>query len=129
MSELTPVRKERIQGKIIKVILADQGVEAINQIIAVNELTEEQANEMIHVATKERIHLIRQLQMTSLYLGCLIMILGMAALYVFAWLIGHVTRPIWLLTVFLMLMGFGKVVQSTVGIALAGSKKGPVVDN
>ncbi len=126
MIELTPVRKERIQGKITKIILADQGLETINQIIAVNELTEEQANEMVQVARKERINRIRQLQMKGLYLGCVIMILGMAALYTFALLIGHVSRPIWCLTGLLMLMGLWKVVQSIIGIALAGSKKGQV---
>jgi hypothetical protein len=126
MIELTPVRKERIQGKITKIILADEEPEVLAQIIAVNELTEEQAREMVQVARKERINQIRRGQMKNLYLGCLILLLGLGAVYGFAMLIGYVTKPVWILSLLIMAQGLGCVVLSVVKILLAGLKKGPV---
>jgi hypothetical protein len=126
MSELTPVRRERIQSKLTRLILKDEEQEKINQLIKVNELNDEDAGEMVRIAKKERVDIIRGLCMKNLYLGCLIMILGIGSVYAFGMVVGMVTKPILILAAVLVVLGLCKVVEGVVGIALAPRKKGAV---
>lgn len=128
MSDLSPVRKERIQSKITRIILKDEGDDKLNQLLAVNEVNETDAAEMIKAARKIRVDQIRGQCMKNLYLGCFIMFLGLAAAYCFTIVTGVITNPVRVITAFLLGLGLLKVIQGVVGIAIAPAKKGPVTD-
>ncbi|MDF1810605.1 MAG: hypothetical protein P1V20_00250 [Verrucomicrobiales bacterium] len=126
MSELTPVRKERIQSKITRIVLQDEGREKLDQVIEVNEVDEVEAQEMIRVARKQRIDAIRSLCMKNIYIGSMVMILGVAVIYSLIIVMGNPSRPIWAVAWFILLLGIWKLTEGVVGIAMAGSRKGPV---
>jgi hypothetical protein len=126
MSELTPVRRERIQGKITKIILQGDDRVKLDKLISVNELSGADAEEMIRIARKERVDMIRGKCMKSVYLGCLNLIGGIGAVYAFLMLIGRLTTPVWILSCLLLVLGAWKVTEGLVGIAMAPMRKGAV---
>ena len=116
MSELTPVRRERIQGKVTKLILQDDEREKLDQLISVNELSETDAEEMISIARKERIDIIRGKCMKSVYLGFLNLFGGVGAIYAFQMLIGRLTTPVWILACLLLVLGAWKKFPLFLGV-------------
>ena len=125
MSELTPVRRERIQSKATKLVLQDDQ-EKLDQLISVNELSEEDAAEIIKAAKKERVDIIRGKCMKNVYLGCMIMMLGVAVVYCIVLVLGNLTRINWIIAGFMQVLGLWKVLEGVGGIILAPKKKGAV---
>lgn len=128
MSELTEVRRERIQNRISKAIIADDPQEKLDQIVAVNELTDEQATAMIQVGRKHRIDLIRGFHMKKLRSGCLILALGIFSLRGFHMFVGMITKPVLILGGLISVLGLILVIQGVLGILLAAGKRGSVED-
>ena len=126
MSELNPARREQIQAKITKVILEDGGKEKLDQIIAVNELSESDAKELIKEAKKERVDIIRGGYLRNVWIGSAVLSLGIGCAYVIAMMTGELSLTIKLLSGFIMLLGVGMVVASLLGIIFASLKKGAV---
>lgn len=129
MSELSPVRREKIQKRISKAILADETTESVDQIVSVNELCEEHAEEMIRVARKHRVDVIRGIYMRKVRLGSFIVALGVGVVYLIALVVGVVTRPILLLGGLIVGMGLVTIIGGILGIAMAPSKKGSFLDS
>lgn len=124
MSELTPVRRERIQSKVTKLILQDAEPEKLDQIISVNELSDADAKQMIDAARKERVDVIRGLCMKNVYLGCMVMMLGVAVVYSIILFLGNMTKPMWVVAGFMEVLGLWKIIEGVGGIVMAPKKKG-----
>ena len=128
MSELSPVRREKIQKRISKAILADEKTESVDQIVSVNELSEADADEMIRVARRHRVDVIRGIYMKKVRLGSFIVALGVAVVYLVAIVAGVITRPILLLGGLVVGTGLVSIIGGILGIAMASSKKGSFLD-
>lgn len=129
MSELSPVRREKIQKRISKAILADETTESVDQIVSVNELSETDADEMIRMARRQRVDVIRGIYMKKVRLGSFIVALGVAVVYLVAMVAGVITRPILLLGAMVVGMGLISIVGGIIGIVMAPSRKGSFLDS
>ncbi len=122
--ELSEERRERIQSRITKAIVADTGQEKIDQIISANELSEEITSELIAEGQRVRLDIIRGLQMKKLRLGLFIMIAGIASIYMVAFVVGSISQPIFYIALFIVALGLAMIVAGVVGIASARKQRG-----
>ena len=129
MNELTQVRRERIQNRITKVVVADESRENLEAIISANEISEADAEDMIRKARKVRNDIIRGVGMRKVWVGGAVMSLGIGALYVFLILTGSLTKAIWVLGGLIVAMGLGMILGGLIGIVMAPTKRGSFVDH
>ena len=129
MNELTPVRRERIQNRITKVIVSDEPRKNLEAIISANEISEAVAEEMVRNARKNRIDIIRGIGMRKVWVGGAVMSIGIGALYIFLLLVGTLTKAIWMLGGLIAVMGFGMILGGLAAILMAPAKRGSFIDH
>ena len=128
MSELSSIRRERIQNRLTKAVLSDDGVERLNSIISANELSESDAAEMLQNARRKRIDVIRGVYMRKVWVGAAVLSTGIGAVYLYLLAAGTVSKAVWLLGGIIVLMGLGLALQGVVGIIGAAQRRGSFVD-
>lgn len=129
MNELTPVRRERIQNRITKVVVSDEPEEKLEAIIQANEMIEEDAAKMIQNARKIRIDIIRGVAMRKVWIGGAVLALGIGTLYVILIIVGVLSKATWVLGGFIAAMGITMVLGGILSIVLAPSKRGSFIDH
>lgn len=122
--EISESRLEAIQKRLTSAVVGDQTEEKINQIISANKLDEAEASQLLKEAKRKRLDIIRGVQMRKVRLGCFVMILGVAALYLVKAISGRIDLPIFCIAGFILAMGGILLLLGLFGIIFAGSKRG-----
>jgi len=126
--ELTESRRERIQERVTRAVICGEPEETLGQVIQANQLAKNVAEEMIGIARKERLRIIRDHYMRYLRLGSFLMALGMAAIYGVLLLAGFRIPTAEYLGMFISAMGLALVLYGLAGILGAPRKKGSYAD-
>lgn len=126
--ELTESRRERIQERVTRAVICGEPEETLDQVIQANQLAKNVAEEMIGVARKERLRIIRDHYMRHLRLGSFLVALGMAAIYGVLVLVGFRIPAAEYLGMFISAMGLALVIYGLAGILAAPRKKGSFAD-